>query len=77
MDKIIPYKELKQYNGKDGRPVYVSYKGVVYDVTNSDLWKTGRHQNKHDAGDNHTGIFSQAPHGEEVFQKFPVVGKLG
>ena len=76
MEKTFSYQELRQYNGKDGKPVYVSYKGVIYDVSASDLWETGRHQNKHDAGDDHTNIFSQAPHGENVFEKFPVVGKL-
>lgn len=77
MDKTFLYQELRKYNGRNGQPVYVAYKGVIYDVTGSDLWNTGRHQNRHDAGDDHTGIFPQAPHGEEVFQKFPVVGKLG
>ncbi len=77
MDKTFTYKELRQYNGQNGKPVYISYKGVIYDVTGSDLWKTGRHQNKHDSGDDLTAILPQAPHGEDHILKFPVVGKLG
>ncbi len=76
MDKIFSYSELQQFNGEAGKPVYIAYKGVIYDVTGSDLWKTGRHQNRHDSGDDMTDILPQAPHGVEVLGKFSVVGKL-
>lgn len=33
--------ELKKYNGKKGNPVYVAYKGKVYDDSKSDLWRDG------------------------------------
>ena len=45
MEKTFTYQELQQYNGKNGNPAYIAYKGTVYDVTGSDLWKDGRHQN--------------------------------
>ena len=76
MEKVLSYRELQQFNGEGGRPVYIAYKGKIYDVTNSDLWKTGRHQNRHDAGDDLTEMLAQAPHGEEMLEKMPVVGRL-
>ncbi len=76
MDKIFSYSELQQFNGEGGKPVYIAYKGKIYDVTGSDLWKTGRHQNRHDAGDDLTEMLAQAPHGEEMLEKMPVVGRL-
>jgi len=76
MAKILSYKELNDFNGQNGKPVYIAYKGKIYDVTGSDLWKTGIHQNRHDAGDDLTDILPQAPHSVEVLEKFPVVGRL-
>ncbi len=30
-------EELKKYDGKNGRPAYIAYKGKVYDVSDSHL----------------------------------------
>ena len=76
MDKTFTYQELQKFNGKNGNPAYVSYKGVVYDVTESELWKNGRHQNLHSAGDDLTTTFARAPHGMDVFDRVKIVGKL-
>lgn len=65
---------LAKYNGKIEKQVYVAYKGKVYDVSESKLWKTGTHMNRHFAGKDLTDELSAAPHGEEVFTKFKVVG---
>lgn len=51
-------------------------KNVVYDVTDSPLWKRGDHQGSHIAGSDLTSELSDAPHGYEVFQRFQVVGKF-
>ncbi len=76
MDKTFSYQELQKFDGKNGNPAYISYKGVVYEVTESELWRSGRHQNLHDAGDDLTNSFDQAPHGIDVFDRVKVVGKL-
>jgi len=52
------------------------YKGKVYDVSASFLWKDGNHQVLHSAGVDLTDAIEQAPHGEDVLEKFPVVGVL-
>lgn len=68
--------ELKKYDGKNGQKAYVAFKGKVYDVTNSDLWQNGEHEDMHIAGSDLTSSMSSAPHGEEVFSGFEVVDRL-
>jgi len=74
--KEFTEEELAQYNGKNGNPVYVAFKGKVYDVSASFLWKDGTHQVLHSAGVDLTDALEQAPHGGDVLEKFPVVGIL-
>lgn len=68
--------ELLEYNGTNGKPVYIAFKGKVYDVSGSFLWKTGKHQNRHAAGNDLTETISNAPHTEKVLDRFQVVGEL-
>jgi len=68
--------ELKLYDGRNGSKAYVAYKGRVYDVTNSSMWKDGQHQGMHSAGLDLTPMLADAPHGSEVFKGFTVVGIL-
>ncbi len=74
--KRFTEEEVAQYNGKNGKPVYVVFKGKVYDVSASFLWKDGIHQVLHTAGVDLTNALEQAPHGGDVLEKFPVVGIL-
>ena len=74
--KEFTEKELAQYDGKRGNPAYVAYKGKVYNVSDSFLWKNGEHQVFHNAGVDLTNELDQAPHGTDVLEKFPVVGIL-
>ena len=69
-------EELALYNGKDGTPAYAAYKGIVYDVSDSFLWKNGEHEVLHHAGMDLTDVMEQAPHGGDVLDKFPVVGTM-
>ena len=68
--------ELKEYDGKDGRPAYVSYNSKVYDVSESSRWIDGRHMGSHGAGNDLTNSMMNAPHDESLLSKFPVVGTL-
>lgn len=72
--KTFTLDELVAFDGKDGRPVYVAYKGKVFDVSGSKLWKTGRHMNRHDSGLDLTVDLSQAPHGEDRLERYSQVG---
>jgi len=74
--KEFTQEELAQYNGKNGNPAYIVYKGKVYDVSSSFLWKDGTHQVLHSAGVDLTDALEQAPHGGYVLEKFHVVGIL-
>jgi predicted heme/steroid binding protein len=74
--KEFTVRELSEYDGKNGRPAYIAYRGKVYDVSNSFLWKEGRHQVLHDAGKDLTKDLEQAPHGEDLFERVPQIGIL-
>lgn len=67
---------LCQFDGKDGRPAYIAYKGIIYDVTKSRLWKNGMHVMKHAAGNDLTDMLKNAPHTEDKVLGLPPVGKL-
>ena len=76
-------EEIKQYNrsqlalrnGQDKPEIWVSYKGKIYDVSKSRLWREGKHY-EHWAGQDLTEELKDAPHNANVFDKFNVVGKL-
>lgn len=68
-------EELSQFNGKNGKPAYVAYKGKVYDVTDSYQWVDGEHL-QHMAGEDHTEAMDIAPHNGEVMDRMKVVGVL-
>jgi len=67
---------LRQFDGQDGRPAYVAYQGIIYDVTKSRLWKNGSHLTKHAAGNDLTNILKTAPHGEDKILSMPRAGTL-
>ena len=68
--------ELAAGSGADGAPVLIAFRGKVYDVSGSGLWEGGDHMDRHHAGHDLTGEFPDAPHGEEVFERYPQVGVL-
>ncbi|MGQ9646711.1 MAG: DUF2231 domain-containing protein [Thermodesulfobacteriota bacterium] len=74
--KEFTSEELLAFNGKEGKPVYVAFQGKVYDVSKSPLWSSGLHMNRHPSGKDLTGEISAAPHGPEVFERYPQVGIL-
>jgi len=76
MMKKFTKEELARYNGKNGTPAYIAYKGKVYDVSNSFLWRNGSHQVLHKAGTDLTDAIKQAPHSIDVLKKFPVIGTI-
>jgi predicted heme/steroid binding protein/uncharacterized membrane protein len=77
-DKLIEFTpaDLAAHNGAEGRPIYIAFQGKVYDVSGSALWEGGQHMGAHGAGADLTGEFEDAPHGEEVFERYPQVGVI-
>ncbi len=73
---VCSLEELSHFDGTDKRPAYITYKGNIYDVTLSKLWKNGTHLLKHSAGRDLTGSLEAAPHGEEEVLAMPKVGRL-
>jgi pyruvate ferredoxin oxidoreductase beta subunit len=74
--KAFTLAELAAFDGREGQPAYVAYKGKVYDVTGSSLWEEGEHQMEHRAGRDLTQQIENAPHSEDVLGSFKVVGEL-
>lgn len=71
-----PMDVLASFDGKEGRPAYFCYRGMIYDATGSRFWKDGSHMRKHLAGTDLTDALKTAPHGEEKILELPQVGKL-
>jgi len=74
LSKELTPEQLAPFDGQEGRPAYISYKGMVYDVTNSRLWKNGGHMVKHHAGSDLTEALKGAPHAEDKILAMPQVG---
>lgn len=72
---VITRAQLALRNGQDKPEVWVAFKGLVYDVTSSRLWRNGKHY-EHWAGQDLTDELKDAPHTDKVFDKFTVIGKL-
>ncbi len=75
-ERKFTLEELKQCDGKGGKPAYIAYKGKVYDVSDDFLWVEGDHQGQHVAGKDLTGEMPFAPHGEETLDRVKLIGVL-
>jgi predicted heme/steroid binding protein len=90
-ERTFTERELQQFDGTRGKPAYIAYDGVVYDVSASSLWRGGMHQELHYAGTDLTRAlrrpggppsrgegYGQAPHSAEVFTHVTVkrIGRL-
>ncbi len=72
---IYTKAQLALRNGQDKPEIWIAYKGIIYDVTRSRLWRNGKHY-EHWAGQDLTDELPDAPHTEKVFEKFHPIGKL-
>ena len=69
-------EELSKYDGRNGQPAYVAAGGIIYDVSESPLWKEGNHEGAHQAGCDLTLELKSAPHIAAVVERFPSIGRL-
>lgn len=67
--------QLALRNGQDKPEIWCAYKGIIYDVSKSKLWRNGKHY-EHWAGQDLTDEMKDAPHTIHVFDTLTVVGKL-
>ncbi|WP_270089767.1 cytochrome b5 domain-containing protein [Sphingobacterium sp. SYP-B4668] len=67
--------KLALRNGQDRPEIWVAYKGIIYDVSCSRLWRDGKHY-EHWAGQDLTDELKDAPHSCQVFERFPIIGLL-
>ena len=67
--------QLALRNGQDRLEVWCAYRGLIYDLSDSRMWRGGQHY-EHWAGQDLTDELLSAPHNERVFARFAVVGRL-
>ena len=78
MEKSLPEftkSQLSLRNGRDKEEIWCAYKGLIYDLSSSRLWRGGDHY-EHWAGQDLTEELPDSPHGEKVFIKFAPIGTL-
>jgi predicted heme/steroid binding protein len=72
---VYTKNQLALRNGQDKPEIWVAYQNLIYDVTESRLWKNGKHY-EHWAGQDLTDELSDAPHLDTVFSRFKLIGTL-
>lgn len=77
MDSLPQYtfQQLALRNGQDREEIWVAFRGLIYDVSISKLWRNGKHY-EHWAGQDLTAELADAPHTANVFDKFKVIGRV-
>jgi len=72
----LKISELSKFNGKNGKKAYIAYNGAIYDVTDSFLWKGGKHFVIHEAGKDLTEELKNAPHDEVMLSRLSKIGYI-
>ena len=67
--------QLALRNGQDRDEIWVAYQGKIFDVTQSRLWRNGKHY-EHWAGQDLTDELVDAPHTKKVFERMTQIGIL-
>jgi predicted heme/steroid binding protein len=72
----LTLEQLKEFNGKDGKPAYVAVDGIIYDMTASRAWGNGNH-NGFEAGNDLTKeIREVSPHGVGKLENVIEIGRI-
>jgi len=74
--KSFSSAELQQFDGQNGQPFYVVFRGKVFDLSGSKLWLQGKHMGIHTRDENLGETIKSAPHGEDLLERFPVIGEF-
>jgi len=70
--KVLTQAELRGYDGTDGAPEYIAIHGIVYDITNVNLLKGGKHHGVASGCD----VSELFVHNQAILNRLKVVGKL-
>lgn len=73
--KEYTHAQLALRNGQDRDEIWCAYRGNIYDLSASRLWRDGKHY-EHWAGQDLTDELPDAPHTEKVFSKFTIIGTI-
>lgn len=74
-EKSYSVAQLALRNGQDREEIWCAYDSLIYDISDSKLWRNGHHY-EHWAGQDLTDELKDAPHNADVFRKFKVIGVL-
>lgn len=75
----ISLQQLKDANGKDGKPCYVALDSIVYEIKQGNKWKNGEHTTSVGqayCGMDGTEVIKKSPHGKSVLSLLTKVGTL-
>jgi predicted heme/steroid binding protein len=73
---VLTIEELAAFDGQDGSRAYVAVDGVIYDVTDADPWKNGKHNGFSAGKDLTREIKEVSPHGISKLANVVEVGIL-
>ena len=72
----LTIEELAKFDGMNGNKAYIAIEGKIYDVTDIEPWKGGKH-NGYTAGKDLTNeIKTVAPHGMTPIEKLTPIGTI-
>lgn len=74
--KEFDLEELEQYDGKNGKPAYVSIEGIVYDISNESIFEERKNKESL-AGKDLTELFSLSLKINTIINRAPIVGVIG
>lgn len=69
-------QQLALRNGQDKPDIWVAYKGIIYDLSESRLWRNGKHYQHWAGQDLSRELDDDAPHTNTVFERFKAIGRL-
>ncbi|MFY0607129.1 MAG: cytochrome b5 [Cyclobacteriaceae bacterium] len=73
--KEYTISQLALRNGQDREEIWVAYDLKIFDLTDSKLWRNGKHY-EHWAGQDLTDELKDAPHTAKVFDGMRQIGIL-
>lgn len=77
-DRIVTEMELRRNTGERGTRKFISYQGIIYDVTDCPKWRLDMHEQLHFPGQDLSSELIDAPHAEDVFSRpcVKIIGRL-